>query len=305
MNFRTLCLATAFGLSLGIGSLGIGSLGIGGAAAQETKYQPWGDADVSEDVSKLVQDLEELVDQAERDRAADPQFLEDLRGVLADYQNPWTARLLYDDFRDGNFTASPAWTVSAGVFKVKKENIHFGLKSSVIPQGVTQSQQSTGNPLLDIIGAVGQQQAATPFEYSAIYTPLKISNSFATRIEFTSIDRFGRMDFGPYQGPSGGVAYRVAYLPGQKKDSLRLIRITAKGAVAIGTYKGALNLEDGRRHVLEWTRDRNGAMTVTLDGQDMIQASDRTITKPFDGFLMINSGGTYFVRSVQLDGSKS
>lgn len=294
MTFRTLCFSAVLSLSVGIG----------GAFAQDTKYQPWGDSDVSEDVAKLVGDLEDLIDQAERDRAADPQFLEDLRAVLADYQNPWTSRLLYDDFRDGNYNANPAWTVSNGAFKVKKEGIHFGLKSSVIPEGASQTQQSTGNALLDIIGAVGQQRAATPFDYSAIYTPLKISNAFATRIEFTSVDRFGRIDFGPYQGPSGGVAYRVAYLPGQKKDSLRLIRITAKGAVAIGTYKGALNLEDGRRHVLEWTRDRNGAMTVSLDGQDVIQVSDRSITKPFDGFLMINSGGTYFVRSVQLDGGK-
>ncbi len=298
MKFRTLCLVTALGLGLAMD----------GAAAQDStsKYQQWpGAAGGSEDVSQLVQDIQKLIDQAERDKAADPQFLDDLRGVLADYQNPWTTRLLYDDFRDGNYTAAPAWTVSSGVFKVKKDGFNVGLKSSVIPQGVTQQQQSTGNVVLDILGAVNtQQQQPTSFQYSAIYTPVKVSNAFAARIEFTSADRFGRMDFGPYQGQSGATAYRVAYLPGQTKDSLRLIRITSKGSVAIATYKGALNLEDNRRHVLEWTRDRNGVMNVTLDGQDMMQATDRTITKPFDGFLMINSGGTYWVRSVTIDGGK-
>jgi hypothetical protein len=300
MNFRTLCLATALGLSLAMG----------GAMAQDStsKYQQWPGAEGggSEDVSQLVQDIQKLIDQAEKDKAADPQFLDDLRGVLADYQNPWTTRLLYDDFRDGNYTAGPAWTVSGGVFKVKREGSNVGLKSSVIPQGVTQQQQqSTGNVVLDILNSANQQQQQpTSFEYSAIYTPVKITNAFATRIEFTSVDRFGRMDFGPYLGASGATAYRVAYLPGQSKDSLRLIRITSKGAVAIATYKGALNLEDGRRHVLEWTRDRNGVMSVVLDGQDMMQATDRTITKPFDGFLMINSGGTYWVRSVTVDGGK-
>jgi hypothetical protein len=298
MKFRTLCLATALGLGLAMG----------GAAAQDStsKYQQWPGAEGgSEDVDQLVQDIQKLIDQAERDKAADPQFLEDLRGVLSDYQNPWTARVLYDDFRDGNYTSNPTWTVSGGVFKVKKEGFHVGLKSSVIPQGVTQTQQSTGNVVLDILNAANpQQQQPTSFQYSAIYTPVKVSNAFAARIEFTSVDRFGRMDFGPYQGPSGAIAYRVAYLPGQTKDSLRLIRITSKGSVAIATYKGALNLEDNRRHVLEWTRDRNGVMNVTLDGQDMMQATDRTITKPFDGFLMINSGGTYWVRSVTVDGGK-
>jgi len=285
------------------------SVAMGGAAAQDNanKYQQWPGAEGggSEDVSKLVQDIQKLIDQAEKDKAADPQFLDDLRGVLADYQNPWTTRLLYDDFSDGNYTANPAWTVSGGVFKVKKEGFNIGLKSSVIPQGVTPQQQSSGNVVLDILNAAnGQQQQPTSFQYSAIYTPVKVSNAFATRIEFTSVDRFGRMDFGPYLGASGATAYRVAYLPGQTKDSLRLIRITSKGAVAIATYKGALNLEDNRRHVLEWTRDRNGVMSVVLDGQDMMQATDRTITKPFDGFLMINSGGTYWVRSVTIDGGK-
>ncbi len=292
MNFQTLCLVTVLGLGVATGD----------ALAQDdaSKYQQWPGAEAgSDDINQLVQDIQKLIDQAERDKAADPQFLDDLRGVLADYQNPWTTRLLYDDFRDGNYTANPAWTVSGGVFKVKKE----GLKSSVVPQGATQ-QQSTGNAVLDFLGAVNQRQP-TAFDYSAIYSPVKITNAFATRIEFTSADRFGRMDFGPYLGASGTTAYRVAYLPGQTKDSLRLIRITPRGAVAIATYKGGLNLEDGRRHVLEWTRDRNGAMSVVLDGQDMMQATDRTINKPFDGFLMINSGGTYWVRSVTVDGGKA
>src|SRR5262249_35639008 len=259
MKLRTLTMIAV--LSLGLAA--------GGAMAQDDtskKYQEWpGARSGSDDGRNPVQDIQKVAEQAEGDKAADPQFLDDLRGVLADYQNPWRTRLLYDDFRDGNYTASPAWTVSSGVFKVKKEGSNVGLKSSVITQdAAAQQQQSTGNLVLDIMNATNQRQP-TSFQYSAIYTPLKITNAFATRIEFTSVDRFGRMDFGPYFGQSGATAYRVAYLPGQTKDSLRLIRITPKGSVAIATYKGGLNLEDGRRHVLEWTRDRNGAMVVNLD----------------------------------------
>jgi hypothetical protein len=295
MYFRTLCFVTVFGL------------GLGSALAQDTKYQQWQGADTgSGDVDTLVQDLEKLIDQAEKDRAADPQFLEDLRGVLAGYQNPWSERLLYDDFRDGNYTGNPKWTVSSGAFKVDTKGNNIGLRSTIVAPGTT---QSTGNVATDILGSLlssqNTQQSTSSDPYAAIYTSVKVSNAFATRLEFVSGEKRGRLDFGPYQGPSGGVAYRVAYLPGQSKDSLRLIRITSKGAVAIGTYKGALNLEDQRRHVIEWTRDRNGAMSVLVDGQELISATDRTITKPFDGFMVINSGGTYYVRSVTLDGSKT
>ena len=297
MYFRALCFVTVFGL------------GLGSAMAQDTKYQPWPGADGgSGDVDALVQDLEQLIDQAEKDRAADPQFLEDLRGVLAGYQNPWSERLLYDDFRDGNYTGNPKWTVSSGAFKVDTKGNNIGLRSTIVAPG-TSTTQSTGNVATDILGAIlssqNTQQSTSTDPYAAIYTPVKVSNAFATRLEFVSGERRGRIDFGPYQGPQGSVAYRVAYLPGQSKDSLRLIRITSKGAVAIGTYKGALNLEDNRRHVIEWTRDRNGVMSVLVDGQELITATDRTITKPFDGLMLINSGGTYYVRSITLDGSKT
>ena len=46
-------------------------------------------------------------------------------------------------------------------------------------------------------------------------------------------------------------------------------------------------------------------MNVLLDGRDMMQATDRTISKPFDGFLVINSGGTYWVRTITVDGKKT
>jgi len=115
MNFRSLCLVTALGLSLAMGD----------AAAQDNsnKYQQWPGAEGgsgSEDVSKLVQDIQKLIDQAEKDKAADPQFLDDLRGVLADYQNPWTTRLLYDDFSDATTRQHPPGPSAAAFSRSKK-----------------------------------------------------------------------------------------------------------------------------------------------------------------------------------------
>ncbi len=298
MRFRTLLLA---------GACVVGA-GLGPALAADTKYQPWQGG--SADVGALLESLEKLIDQAERDRAADPQFLLDLREVLAGYQAPAMKRLLSDDFKDGNYTQNPTWTVSAGQFAIDKKGSYTGLRSTIIPPGTvsgqTQSQSGAAvalNILNVLLNQPGQTQTQTQSntQYAAIYTPVKVSNAFAVRLEFASAETFGQFHFGPYQG-SGNVAYKVAYLPGQQ-NNIRLLRVTSKGTTTIGNSKNAVNLEDGQRHVIEWTRDGNGKMAVMLDGTAVINVADKSIANPFVGFYMINYGGSYWVRSITVDGT--
>jgi hypothetical protein len=66
--------------------------------------------------------------------------------------------------------------------------------------------------------------------------------------------------------------------------------------------RGPINLEDNQAHFLEWKRGPGGKMTVALDGRPVIEATDAQFRKPFNGFLMINSGGTYGIRSVAING---
>ena len=74
--------------------------------------------------------------------------------------------------------------------------------------------------------------------------------------------------------------------------------------MVIASYKTTLSLENNRRHLFEWTRDKNGVMSVVLDGQEVMRVTDKTITKPFDGLLFVNGGGSYYIRSVSVDGLK-
>lgn len=301
--------------TMGLKSLliaGVVALGIaaGPALAQDstTRYQPWQGYN-SENMQDLIGDLEDLIDQAEKDRAADPEFLKDLRAALLQYSAPAAAKyvaLLFDDFRDGNYTQKPTWTVTSGAFKVDNKGSFTGLRSTIYPPGTTPGQNNSGNPALDILGAILNQpaQPTSTAKYAAIYTPVKVSNEFRIKFDFTSTERFGRMDFGVYQGAGGSNAYRIAYLPNQK-DSLRLLRLTSQGVWVIGAYKTTLSLENNRRHLLEWTRDKNGVMSVVLDGKEVIRATDKNITKPFDGFLHLNAGGSYYIRAVSIEGVKS
>lgn len=262
-------------------------------AAAQSRYSTWEGTQESGEVGDLVENLRALIDEAERARAADPLFLEDLRDILGAYENPWGVRVLFDDFRDGNYTSNPTWQVSAGQFRIDPRGTNSGLRSA-IGRGV-----DTGSGGLNsLLGAILQPQGQAT--YASIYTPLQFANAFAVRFELTSRDRFGRLDFGPYQGASGNVAYRLAYFPGAPVG-LQLQRLTAKGAVVIGQSAGPVNFEDGKPHVIDWTRDKAGRMVVAVDGEDAISAQDTQIRKPFEGFLMINSGGTYWVRSISID----
>jgi len=288
-------------LLLSAGILGTALAAPPAGAEEQPRYGAWAGAQTSAEVKALIDQLNALIDEADKAQAADPQFIEDLRAALDNFQNPWQVRLLQDDFRDGNYTANPAWTVSAGQFKVDlRGSSSIGLRSQVALPGTQASGKDVAAALL---GALLQQPAATA-KYASIFTPVKITNAFAMRFELYSKEKGGRLDLGPYQGSAGNVAYRIAYFPGAQ-PSLQLLRIGSQGTTVIASHNAALNLEDGALHVIEWTRDRAGAMTVALDGKTLITASDRGIRDPFDGFLMINSGGSYWLRSITIDGVKS
>jgi hypothetical protein len=44
-------------------------------------------------------------------------------------------------------------------------------------------------------------------------------------------------------------------------------------------------------------------MTVVLDGRPVIEATDSGLRRPFGGLLMVNSGGTFGIRSVAVNGT--
>ena len=43
-------------------------------------------------------------------------------------------------------------------------------------------------------------------------------------------------------------------------------------------------------------------MRVYLDGQQLIIATDKELSGPFDGWLNINQGGSYWIREIKVEG---
>jgi hypothetical protein len=282
------------------------------AAAEESTYQPWGGSTQAQGnqtgdqkLQKLVTDLNALIKKAETANAADPNFLADLKKLAAQYPVAAAAAalggpgvvFLFDDFKDGNYTANPAWKVSAGTWKVDTKGSTIGLSSTI---GQAPNKKITGNDVLNAI--LGQQQQAEPQStYASIYTAVPMSNVFKMSMKFVSGNTNGPLNIGPYQGAAASSAYRLVYQPGNEVGFV-LQRVIGNQVTQIGAYNDPVNLEDGKVHTLAWQREPTGKMRVYLDGQQLIIATDTKIAGNLDGWLNINQGGSYWIREIKVEG---
>jgi len=287
------------------------------ATAQQQRYSTWSDSSTTTAVQpdrlqELVDKLLGLVDEAEKARAADPRFLRDLRDLARGYHRPWRKLLVSEDFHDGNYTADPTWTVGEGRFWLEPG---WGLRSTPTAAAAQAEQperkMTREEKALAIMGALlgkgggqdqgGSQPSAAESSVAAIYTPAPITNPFAIEVEFSSWQAKGRLEIGPYQGQDRVAGYRLAYVPG---GALQLLRVTARGTAVVDSFPGPVSLEDKQVHRIDWNRYPDGAMTVALDGKDVIKVTDRSFRDPFTGIVLVNQGGDFVLRRLAVYGTQ-
>ena len=290
------------------------------AGAKTGKYGSWGTG--CEDVQKLTDQLRALIKQARRDGAADPRFLGDLRRLVRQYDNPWRALLVDEDFRDGNFTENPTWVVDKGYFDVTWD----GLESRVSPkrarryQQQQQQQQRKPSPeelAAAILGQIfnrsggGQQQQTTQApdhdipryvaQRGKIHLDMRISNAFAISAVIAGRGDAGGIDLAVYQGrDKRRSGYRVSYVPG---EGVAIIRTSKRGNVIVERSRTPINLSDGKEHTVVWTRHPSGEMALSVDGAQLISVPDRGYRDAFDGFAFLNRGGDYLLRHLTVFGT--
>ena len=212
--------------------------------------------------------------------------------------------------------------MTAGRYWVEKG---WGLRSLIEPgQAVAQSaaKRPRGrDAAIAILGAVlnraagndrGGETATAPSAAPAvatIQTAARITNAFAIEFELSSWRdkgngrgqgqrQAGKFEIGPYQG-NGAAGYRLAYRPG---GDFELLRVSPRGTSIIDAAAAAA-LEDKKPHTIEWTRRADGVMTVTVDGKQIISATDRGIRQGFAGLRISNRGGDYIVKRIAVYGT--
>ena len=298
------------------------SIGASAALAQTSRYSSdWQDPGSPQaqpggtQVQDLVDELNQLIDSAAAARAADPDFLRDLRDLARRFDWPWRKRVLFDDFGDGNVTANPAWTVGGAPVTVDRFD---GLRTRVSmdrPQTTTQTQQSTEpeDVAVQILGQLLKQRsrssetqqqapAAQRQEESILATSVAIANQFALQADIVFADAVdGYIEFGVIQG-TDGLGYRVGIRPGARDAGVEILRVGSRGSGVVNSGQIAAATwaaqQSAQPKAVLFTRDDVGNMNVSIDGTVVLTANDRAFRDGFDGFILRNGGGDYVVKSI-------
>ncbi len=288
-----------------------------GASAKEKRYnQGWqqqNQAPGRNATQELVKELNTLIEEASRSRAADPLFLRDLSDLARRFSWPWPRRVLFDNFSDGELTRNPAWIASGHALMVDR---FVGVRSQVIAsrrygsqdQAPRSDRLSNRDVAAQIFATILQQQAQTrqPQQRPArsrrvqpakMTAAAPIANAFALRTQIASDTKGeGRFELGVSQG-ADDLGYRVIYNAGGA-PSFELVRIGRRGSAVIDASRKTVKLEDNALHTLQFTRAADGTMTVSVDDVEVIRTKDSSFRDGFGGIIMMNKGGDFTIRAI-------
>ncbi|WP_419902716.1 peptidoglycan-binding protein [Kiloniella sp.] len=251
----------------------------------------------------LLKQLRELDKDGQYTTLSGAQYKQRIAAILADYDRPWLTRVLFDTFRDGDYTLNPRWIVESGDFSVGNRDYLY--TSVPVPRrNNSTKEKSDAEEIVGIFSDIFAKASKQKEEqdqytgYAEIYNASSISNSFSARININGLLDEGRFVFGVYQGSSRINGYKVAYTTGAN-SSIELLRTSFEGQSSIGSF--ALNHDlTGDAHNVELRRNSNGVMEVVLDDETLITANDKKLQGKFGGFVMGNHGGNFRIMEIEV-----
>jgi hypothetical protein len=294
------------------------------AADSGSRYQTWQRPTestqpqaVNDDrMQKMIDELNKLIDDADKVRAADRRFIEDLRDVVNQYDWPWRKMIMDEDFTDGYMNKDSNWKIVTGKFQLERG---LGLYSDIQMQQPARQQpeerESKEDAAALLLGAILDQalskknekeessEPATPLnpDHAMIASKKPISNAFAIDMNLDVRSVQGQYEIGVYQGSPDGAGYRLVFLPGSNA-SLELQRIGGRGKSIIEAAD-KISAAGDRVHQLQWTRTKQGNMQITLNGKTVIQTADRSFKDAFTGIVLNNEEGEFSMKQLTVQGS--
>jgi hypothetical protein len=289
------------------------------AADNSSRYQAWqppadsrlssSPAQNDDRLKNMVDELNKLIDEADKARAADRRFIEDLRDIVNQYDWPWRRNIMQEDFTDGYMNKDSNWQIVSGDFQLERgSGLHSDIKTSQ-PAEPAAERNSKEEAAALLLGAILEQalndgkgsNSQTPMaDHAMIASKKTISNAFAIDINLDVRSMQGQFEIGVYQGKPGGSGYRLVFLPGSNA-SLELQRISRRGKSIIEVAE-KISAPGDRIHQLQWTRAKDGNMKVMLNGEAVLHSADRSYKDAFTGIDLNNSGGEFSVKQLTVQG---
>ncbi len=262
-------------------------------------------------IDSLIEDLQGLVDKAEREKLADPWFIEDLRGLISRYSETWPVVLLDHSFDSREAAPKAPWQIRQGKMQMDWSR---GLRSRV---ELSKPAQSDNEVVGQIIGGLlnqaltGQQAAPAddPTVPAIASAALAVSNAFHLETVMTArpLERSseGGLEIGVFQ-KDGNAGYRLTIAPTADGQGgiLEMFVISSRGTsrlVETASFTGGF-LDDQPLKVA-LSRDPAGRMRAALDDVELISVEDRSFRDPFSGILIVNKGGDYALKTMLVKGT--
>lgn len=266
-----------------------------------------------DNLQAMISELNALIDDADKARAADRRFIQDLRDLINQYDWPWQTPILSEDFTDGRVDSDTTWKVTSGKFEAERG---IGLYSNVFETKTVASSSSDKASEKDaaalLIGAIldealktkkkkeEKKPVSTEGEVADIHVYQAITNAFAMEVELDARSSKGRFDLGVFQGAPDKSGYKLIFIPG-KTASIELVRASSRG-ISVIDVNDKITAPGDQVHTIVWTRNKRGEMVVKLNDKEVIKISDRSFRDAFDGLKMINQSGEFAVRRVEITG---
>jgi hypothetical protein len=279
-------------------------------AEDENKYGQWQSSD--DNLENMINELDIIIDEGTRSRAAHPGFLQDINRIIDQYRIPKKLIFFADDFADNNFSENPTWTVGKGTFSIDSYgSIHSSIASNEpISEKETEPESDSDRNLRILFGVINEltkdknerQEQDGNIETQAMITSVApIANSFTLEYTFRSDANWGSTSIGVIQGDNPLSGYHLVYQASPAEGRpMKLIRYRyGKEYVIDEVHENSPNLDDGAEHTAQLIRSPNGDMVVTIDNIEVMRTADLSYQDDFTGVMIVNNGGSYSYDNIE------
>lgn len=287
------------------------STGFSAQAEDKNKYGQWQSPD--ERLEKMINELDKIIDEGTKARAAHPGFLQELNSVVDRYRIPKKLVFFSDNFADNNFTENPAWSVKKGSFRI---NSYGSLYSAIAtrkpePEKETESESEGDRNLRILFGVINElakdknteQELEKKVDTQAlISSKASITNNFIMDFTFRSNSDWGSTSIGVIQGDDPLSGYHLVYQASPAENRpMQLIKYrNGKPYVIDEVFENSPDLDDDVDHKIRFIRRANGMMVVRVDKKELMRATDLSYQDDFSGVVIANNGGSYSYDNIEV-----